>query len=242
MLSSFRGLGLQVAIRVRPGVVGSCLDRIRNFSAPPEEDPMEEKLVPWDPDAKNPLHLQVTFEDVSRAVYKIRSGVKRTYCDHSAFLSELCGCNVYLKKDLTQFTGSFKERGARNTLLSLTKAQRDMGVVCASAGNHALAMAYHGQLLGIPVTCVMPKTAPLAKVDKCRKFGANIVLHGLHIGEAREHAKKEFANIQYVNGYDHPLVIAGAALSNVIALYPASSFSNQAPELWQWKFLSKFLM
>lgn len=172
-------------------------------------DPMEEQLVKWDPDAKNPLHLQVTFEDVSRAVYKIRSGVKRTYCDHSSFLSELCGCNVYLKKDLLQFTGSFKERGARNVLLSLSHEQRLCGVVCASAGNHALAMAYHGQLLGIPVTCIMPKTAPLAKVDKCRKFGANIVLHGMHIGEAREHAKTKYANIQYVNGYDHPLIIAG---------------------------------
>jgi threonine dehydratase len=139
------------------------------------------------------------------------SGVKRTYCDHSTFLSELCGCKVYLKKDLSQFTGSFKERGARNALLNLTKEQRSLGVVCASAGNHALAMAYHGQGLNIPVTCVMPLTAPLAKVDKCRKFGANIVMHGLHIGDAREHAKREYSEFQYVNGYDHPNIIAGAS-------------------------------
>jgi threonine dehydratase len=142
-------------------------------------------------------------------------GVRKTYCDYSDFLSELCECHVYLKKDLMQFTGSFKERGARNALLSLSKADRAKGVVCASAGNHALAMAWHGKELGIPVTCVMPVGAPLAKVDKCRKFGANIVMHGMHIGESKEHAKKEFGHLPYINGYNHVDVIAGAGTMGV---------------------------
>ena len=94
----------------------------------------------------------------------------------------------------------------------MTTEQRSIGVVCASAGNHALAMAYHGQQLGIPVTCVMPLSAPLAKVNKCTKFGANIVMHGLHIGEAREYAKKKFSDFKYVNGYDHPDILAGIKL------------------------------
>jgi hypothetical protein len=176
--------------------------------------------------AHNPNHLPVIFEDISRAVFRIRGGnavllnsehamltfllgVRRTYCDYSDFLSELCECNLYLKKDMMQFTGSFKERGARNALLSLTKSQKAAGVVCASAGNHALALAYHGKLLGIPVTCVMPRTAPLAKVDKCRKFGATIILKGEHIGEAREFAKAEYASLRYINGYDDLEIIAG---------------------------------
>ena len=82
------------------------------------------------------------------------------------------GANVFLKTEFRQFTGSFKERGARNAILQLMKTSGPdfvkKGVIAASAGNHALALAYHGKLLGIPVTVVMPTVAPLAKVDKCR--------------------------------------------------------------------------
>lgn len=129
--------------------------------------------------------LPVSFEDISRAHYRIASGIVKTHCDLSQFLSEICECNIYLKKDFTQFTGSFKERGGRNSLMLLSDEAKAKGVITASAGNHALALAWHGKDLGIPVTCVMPSTAPLAKVDKCRKFGANVILHGAHIGEAK---------------------------------------------------------
>lgn len=158
-------------------------------------------------DAKS---LPVSFEDVSRANYRIASGIRRTHCDKSQFLSELCGCNVWLKKDFTQFTGSFKERGGRNALMSLSPEEAAKGVITASAGNHALALAWHGKDLGIPVTCVMPSTAPLTKVDKCRIFGANVILHGAHIGEAKEFAQAEHPELRYINGYDDPEIIAGA--------------------------------
>lgn len=92
----------------------------------------------------------------------------------------------------------------------LSPEARKHGVITASAGNHALALAWHGKDLGIPVTCVMPTVAPLAKVDKCRKFGANIILHGAHIGEARDFAKAEYPDLKYINGYDDPEIIAGA--------------------------------
>jgi threonine dehydratase len=114
------------------------------------------------------------------------------------FLSELCETTVFTKLDFQQASGSFKERGARNALMQLPKAAHEKGVIAASAGNHALALAWHGKQLGIPVTCIMPMIAPLTKVEKCRKFGANVVLEGAHIGESREFAKKNFPDLPYM--------------------------------------------
>lgn len=94
--------------------------------------------------------------------------------------------------------------------MQLSPEAKKLGVITASAGNHALALAWHGNNLGIPVTCVMPTVAPLTKVDKCRKFGANILIHGAHIGESREFAKAEYPELKYINGYDDPEIIAGA--------------------------------
>lgn len=115
--------------------------------------------------------LPITFSDISRAHVSIRNGIVRTPCIQSPFLSEIVGANVYLKTEFRQFTGSFKERGARNAILTLLRqreAGETAGVIAASAGNHALALAYHGKELGVPVTVVMPTVAPLAKVDKCK--------------------------------------------------------------------------
>ena len=80
-----------------------------------------------------PKKLPVSFEDVSRALYRIRSGIVRSHCDISQFLSEICECTIYLKKDFTQFTGSFKERGGRNALMLLSPAEKKNGVITASA-------------------------------------------------------------------------------------------------------------
>ncbi|KAL3801005.1 hypothetical protein HJC23_002298 [Cyclotella cryptica] len=160
--------------------------------------------------------LPVTFADISRANVAIRNGVIRTQCKKSYFLSELLGANIWLKTEFQQFTGSFKERGARNAILTLLREQGDevkrRGVIAASAGNHALALAYHGKDLGVPVTVVMPTVAPLAKVDKCRTFSATVIIEGQHIGEAKEYAEKlvESEGLSYVNGYDDPPIIAGA--------------------------------
>ena len=97
----------------------------------------------------------------------------------------------------------------------LSDTNKKLGVVTASAGNHALALAWHGKDLSIPVTCIMPVSAPMAKVDKCRKFGANVVLHGEHIGEAKEYAQREYAQLKYINGYDDPEIIAGAGTMGI---------------------------
>ena len=85
---------------------------------------------------------------------------------------------IYCKLDRLQRTGSFKERGARNALAQLPPQQQKRGVIAASAGNHALGLAYQGKLLGIPVTVVMPKYAPLIKLSNCQKLGRTVVLHG----------------------------------------------------------------
>jgi threonine dehydratase len=106
-------------------------------------------------------------------------------------------------------------RGGRNSLLLLTKEQKKEGVITASAGNHALALAWHGKDLGIPVTCVMPSGAPLTKVDKCRKFGANVILHGEHIGDAKEFAQTQYSQLKYINGYNDPEIIAGAGTMGI---------------------------
>lgn len=119
--------------------------------------------------------------------------------------------NIFCKLEYLQRTGSFKERGARNRLLVLTAEQAKRGVVAASAGNHALGVAYHAQLLGISATVVMPRFAPLMKVNNCRRLGANVVLEGADIGEAKMRADKIAADqgLTYINGYDDPDIIAG---------------------------------
>jgi threonine dehydratase len=154
----------------------------------------------------------VSIDDIRAAAERIRGAVYRSPCPYSLALSRLCGCDVFCKLDYLQLTGSFKERGARNKLVRLTDDEKRRGIIAASAGNHAQAIAYHGQQLGIPVTVVMPIWAPLIKVGNCRSFGANVVQHGESFGAARDHAKKLQAeqNLTYVHGFDDPDIIAGA--------------------------------
>ena len=153
----------------------------------------------------------VTLDDVRAAYERIRSGIARTPCPPSVPLSELTGATVSCKLELLQRTGSFKERGARNALLLLSPEQRARGVVASSAGNHALGLAWHGRLLGIPVTVVMPRFAPLVKVATCRRLGATVILEGETFEEARRRAVEIAAmeGLERIHGFDDPRVIAG---------------------------------
>ncbi|HXO96332.1 MAG TPA: pyridoxal-phosphate dependent enzyme, partial [Chthoniobacterales bacterium] len=116
----------------------------------------------------------MTLQDIQAAKKRIKGGIYYSPCPISGQLSEFAGAQIYCKLDHLQRTGSFKERGARNALLLLDSGRREKGVVAASAGNHALGLAYHGKLLGIPVTVVMPETAPLIKITSCQRLGANV--------------------------------------------------------------------
>lgn len=197
--------------------------RIRPFSAWTEDDNKFEMIPGMEAESVCAFRekLPVTFAHISRANVAIRSGVKRTTCEKSYFLSELCGANIFLKTEFRQFTGSFKERGARNAILHHLREKGDAfkgtGAIAASAGNHALALAYHGMLLGVPVTVVMPTVAPLAKVDKCRRFGARIIIEGAHIGESKAFAETlvESEGLTYINGYDDPEIMAGAGTMGI---------------------------
>ena len=153
----------------------------------------------------------VSFADIRAARRRLAGGVVVTPCPESIPLSEITGARIWCKLDNLQRTGSFKERGARNALLRLAPAQKKRGVIAASAGNHALGLAYHGRLLGIPVTVVMPAHAPLIKVATCRRLGARVELHGRDFAEARARADALAAaeGLAYVHGFDHPDIIAG---------------------------------
>jgi threonine dehydratase len=153
----------------------------------------------------------VEFRDIEAAAKRIAGAVIQSPCPLSIPLSEATGMQIYCKLEYLQRTGSFKERGARNALLLLSEEQRKRGVIAASAGNHALGLTWHAKLLGIPVTVVMPRFAPLTKLVNCRRMGATVELHGTNIGEAREIAEQIAADkgFAYINGYDDPAIIAG---------------------------------
>lgn len=155
--------------------------------------------------------MSVNFQDIQDAANRIAGHIVHSPCPFSIPLSEATGLNIFCKLEYLQRTGSFKERGARNRLLLLSAEQRRRGVIAASAGNHALGLAYHAQLLGIAATVVMPRFAPLMKVSNCRRLGARVVLQGADIGEARMRAAEIAAEEQlaYINGYDDPEIIAG---------------------------------
>ena len=161
--------------------------------------------------------MPLTLADISAAAARIRSSVAVTPCPASVALSLIAGCEIHCKLDYLQRTGSFKERGARNALSLLTDDQKQRGVIAASAGNHALALAYHAGLLRIPVTVVMPIHAPLMKVANCRALGATILQHGMTIADAAElaHQLEAERGFTYINGFDDAAIIAGQGTMGV---------------------------
>src|SRR5207237_2153241 len=155
--------------------------------------------------------LPVTIGGIRDAAAAIEGATAHTPTVRAAALSELAGCEVYLKLETMQSTGSFKERGALNKLLALGAAERRAGVVAMSAGNHAQGVAYHARRLGIPATIVMPAGTPFTKIDRTEALGATVVLQGDSLVDARRAADalaRERGLIP-VHPYDDPAVIAG---------------------------------
>ena len=157
------------------------------------------------------MSLPLSIADIRAAAAAIEGQVLRSPMRLSRTLSGITGAEVYLKFENRQFTASFKERGALNTLLSLTPQERARGVVAMSAGNHAQGVAYHAGRLSIPATIVMPVTTPFNKVRHTRDFGATVLVEGADLIAATDVARR-IAREQgaiFIHPYDDPRVIAG---------------------------------
>ncbi|MCE9657593.1 MAG: threonine ammonia-lyase [Burkholderiales bacterium] len=149
--------------------------------------------------------------EIDRAAARLKGEIGATPCLESRTLSAICGCEVFLKFENLQFTASFKERGAFNKMAQLTAAERASGVLAVSAGNHAQAVAYHAQRMGIAATIVMPRFASSVKVENTRGFGAEVVLRGDTFDDARVFGLELASErgLTMIHPYDDLAVIAG---------------------------------
>ncbi len=159
-------------------------------------------------EALSPL---VTLDAIEAAHARIRDFIYRSPCQLSEGLSKMTGQTIYLKLDNLQRTGAFKERGALNKILSLTPEEKTKGVIAASAGNHAQAVAYHATARGIHAQIVMPLATPLVKVTATRGYGAEVILHGANYDEACTEALRrcEIEGLTFLHPFDDAAVICG---------------------------------
>jgi threonine dehydratase len=153
----------------------------------------------------------VTLASIEEARARIAADIYCTPCTHSAAISRIAGQRVYLKLENLQMTGSFKERGALNKILTLTETEKQRGVIAASAGNHAQGVAFHATRHGIRARIVMPMMTPLVKVNATRNYGGDVVLHGANYDEAYEEACRLAAleGLVFIHPFDDRAVIAG---------------------------------
>lgn len=153
----------------------------------------------------------LSLQDIRLAATRVGPHVLNTPCVESRTLSQLTGAQIFLKFENLQFTASFKERGACNKLAQLDEAQRARGVIAMSAGNHAQGVAYHAQRLGLRAVIVMPRFTPGVKVERTRGFGAEVVLHGDTLEDARRHAFElaEAQQLTFIHPYDDEAIMAG---------------------------------
>ncbi|MFT3718467.1 threonine ammonia-lyase [Pseudorhodoferax sp.] len=153
-----------------------------------------------------------TLDDIRQAALRLDGQVLATPCVESRTLSDITGAQVFLKFENLQFTASFKERGACNKLARMAEAGATaQGVVAMSAGNHAQGVAYHAQRLELRAVIVMPRFTPGVKVERTRSFGAEVVLHGDSLDEARAHALAlaQQQGLAFVHPYDDEDIVAG---------------------------------
>ena len=168
----------------------------------------------------------IHHDDVLDAARRLHGHLLQTPCVASKTLSEITGAQVFLKFENLQFTASFKERGACNKLAQLTPAESARGVIAMSAGNHAQGVAYHAQRLGLRAVIVMPRFTPGVKVERTRGFGAEVILHGDTLEEARNHALTlaQQQHLTFVHPFDDDAIMAG---QGTVAL----EMLQQVPEL-----------
>ena len=155
--------------------------------------------------------MAVSLDSIIAARQRIRRHIYLSPARYSAGLSEMTGQQVFLKLENLQRTGAFKERGALNKILTLTWDERERGVIAASAGNHAQAVAYHASQHGIRARIVMPLMTPLVKVAATAGYGADVVLHGADYDEACAEAIRQSSadGLTLLHPFDDDDVIAG---------------------------------
>ena len=153
----------------------------------------------------------VTFADIEATRVRIADHILPTPCLLAPQLSKQMGAEIYIKYENMQATNSFKERGALNRILNLSLEEKKRGVIALSAGNHAQAVAFHAQRLGIPATIVMPVTTPGVKLEATRSYGANVVLSGETVSDGEPKMRELMAsqNLVLIHPYDDAAVIAG---------------------------------
>jgi threonine dehydratase len=155
--------------------------------------------------------MTVSLADIQAARRTLRGVINATPILTDERLSADLGARIFLKAENTQRSGSFKIRGAYNTIARLTDGERENGVIAHSAGNHAQGVALAAKLLGIPATIVMPERAPLTKVAATRRLGAEVILHGATFDDAGAHARvvQQERGLTYVHAFNDERVIAG---------------------------------
>jgi len=155
--------------------------------------------------------MAVSADQIRQTADLLNGRVIRTPMLEAPILSRNLGCDLYLKLECLQHTSSFKARGALNAMLGLTDEQRRRGVIAMSAGNHAQAVAYHAEHMGIPATIVMPAQTPFAKVARTRAFGAKVVLEGRNLNECESTVNEliKANGLTLIHPYDNELVMMG---------------------------------
>ena len=153
----------------------------------------------------------IDIDDIKKAYERIKPYIRHTPLLDAYNMTKELGCRAYLKPEMLQYVGAFKLRGALNAILSMPESERMKGIITSSSGNHAQACAYAGQLLGIPVTVVIPEDAPSVKVENARAMGANVILWDRDYFKRWEKVAAEVKAHGYikVHPYEEPKVMAG---------------------------------
>ena len=148
------------------------------------------------------------FKEASQVVSQITHETNLVY---SEYYSDLSGNEIYFKPENLQYTGSYKLRGAYYKISTLTEEEKKRGLITASAGNHAQGVAYAARAFGAPATIVMPVTTPLIKVNRTKKYGANVILHGDVYDDAYEYARQlaEEQGLTFVHPFNDLAVATG---------------------------------
>jgi threonine dehydratase len=152
-----------------------------------------------------------TLADIQEAQQRLQGIAEETPIYLSETFSRRCGREVRLKAENLQRTGAFKIRGAVNKLATLSAAEREAGVVAASAGNHGQAVAWAARELGVRARIYVPVDAPMAKIEACRNYGAETEMAGAYFEDALAAAlaDMEETGATFIHPYEDQLVIAG---------------------------------